>query len=410
MRASLISSVVLHAALLGFGLISLSSPRSMEVADVEALPVDIVPVEEMSQIQQGDRTAPLAERPAPLPTQRPDEVADARQVGDNDVDTTQPPTPEPRPRPVESADSAKLQPEPVEKPKEDVVETEEPQPVPATEVAPIPTPRQEVTPDPVKTADVRPQPRPEPQQPQDDAIEKAIAAEEAKIAKEMEARKAEEERAQAEAEAKAQAEKEAAEKAAAEKKAAEEKAVQEKAAAEKAARDKAAAEARTAKAPERKNSEKPAREASSRPRSTDEGALEDEVAALLSKEKSAGGGAKRSTQQAALGGKKDRGGQKLTQSELDALRGKIQQCWNVPAGAADGGDLRVSITFRLTPEGEIDGRPEIISGGGSTGIERAAAESARRAVLKCAPYNLPAEKYEGGWDKVTVNFDPSDMF
>ena len=45
MKAGLTTSVVMHAALLGFGLFSLSAPSAFEVADVEALPVDIVPVE-----------------------------------------------------------------------------------------------------------------------------------------------------------------------------------------------------------------------------------------------------------------------------------------------------------------------------------------------------------------------------
>ena len=80
---------------------------------------------------------------------------------------------------------------------------------------------------------------------------------------------------------------------------------------------------------------------------------------------------------------------------MDALRGQVQRCWNIPAGAADAG--------------EIEGRQEIISGGGAAGIERAAAESARRAVLQCAPYTLPADKYET-WAEVIVNFDPSEMF
>jgi colicin import membrane protein len=42
-------------------------------------------------------------------------------------------------------------------------------------------------------------------------------------------------------------------------------------------------------------------------------------------------------------------------------------------------------------------------------VERAAAESARRAILQCAPYSLPAEKYEA-WADVIVHFDPSEMF
>ena len=94
---------------------------------------------------------------------------------------------------------------------------------------------------------------------------------------------------------------------------------------------------------------------------------------------------------------------------MDALRGQVQRCWNIPAGAADAGDLRVSVKFRLDRSGALEGSPEIIGGGGSAGVERAAAEAARRAVSRCAPYNLPAEKYEA-WADVIVNFDPSEMF
>ena len=45
MKTGLTTSVVLHAAVLGFGLISLSAPKPFEVLDVESLPVDLVPVE-----------------------------------------------------------------------------------------------------------------------------------------------------------------------------------------------------------------------------------------------------------------------------------------------------------------------------------------------------------------------------
>ena len=87
MKAGLATSVVMHAALLGFGLLSLSAPAPLDVGDVEALPVDIVPMEEMTQIQEGDKKAPMAEKPAPMPTKRPDAVADAQKIGDNDIDT-----------------------------------------------------------------------------------------------------------------------------------------------------------------------------------------------------------------------------------------------------------------------------------------------------------------------------------
>ena len=84
---------------------------------------------------------------------------------------------------------------------------------------------------------------------------------------------------------------------------------------------------------------------------------------------------------------------------------RCERCWNVPAGALDAENLKVSIKFKLDRAGELEGSPEIIEGGGASGIERAAAESARRAVLQCAPYNLPADKYEA-WAEVIVSFRP----
>ena len=70
MKVGLTTSAVLHAALIGFGLLTLSAPRALEVADVEAFPVDIVPVESITQIQQGDKKAVMKEKSAPLPTQQ----------------------------------------------------------------------------------------------------------------------------------------------------------------------------------------------------------------------------------------------------------------------------------------------------------------------------------------------------
>ena len=39
---------------------------------------------------------------------------------------------------------------------------------------------------------------------------------------------------------------------------------------------------------------------------------------------------------------------------------------------------------------------------------RAAAESARRAVMGCQNYNLPADSYDE-WKTLTLRFDPSEM-
>ena len=351
MKTGLVTSVVLHATLLGIGLLSLSAPRAFEVLDVESLPVDIVPIESITQIQQGDKKATVNEKPAPLPTKRPDPVPDAEKVGEAMVDTDAKPTPEAKPKPVEAAaapaPSPKPAPKPAEEPKPEPVKQEQPAIVPATEVTPEPQPKQEVKPDP---------------------ITEAITAD-----------KTDAEAIQLPAEAPAPQAKPQPPK------------------------------AQTAKAPDRKNTEKPAKEAAAKPKSDEKQFDADEVAALLNKEKPSGGGAKRSTETASLGGDKTTGGSRLSQSEMDALRGQVQRCWNIPAGAADAGNLRVSVQFKLDKNGALEGSPQVIRGGGNAGVERAAAEAARRAVARCAPYNLPADKYDA-WSDVIVNFDPSEMF
>jgi colicin import membrane protein len=404
MKAGLASSVVMHAALIGFGLFSLSAPAPMQVADVESLPVDIVPVEELTQIQQGEKTAPMTDRAAPEPTQRPDPVQDAVNIGENSVDTDTAPTPEPAPRPVQSAAVPEPQPEPVEKP-DPVAEGQppaEPEPAPTTEVAPVPLPRQEVVPEPERESPPEPTPEPEPVKAEQPTPEPVKPSEPEPAPEEVETASVAPEELKPDAIGETiveEAEAQPAEPT--------ETVSLPQSAPRPASRPQPPAQ--TAQTPERRSAEEPARAASSRPQSDEKEFDADAIAALLDKQKPSGGGAKRSNQQASLGGERTTGGTKLSQSEMDALRGQVQRCWNIPAGAVDGDKLRVSVKFRLDRSGALEGSPEIISGGGSSGVERAAAEAARRAVARCAPYNLPAEKYET-WAEVIVNFDPSEMY
>ncbi len=81
--------------------------------DSESFPVDIVPIESLTQIQQGEKTAPMKEKAAPVPTAKPQTVPDAENVGDQEIDTKAPPKPDAKPKPVETAEEPKAQPEPV---------------------------------------------------------------------------------------------------------------------------------------------------------------------------------------------------------------------------------------------------------------------------------------------------------
>lgn len=100
----------------------------------------------------------------------------------------------------------------------------------------------------------------------------------------------------------------------------------------------------------------------------------------------------------------------MTASEIDAIRQKVQQCWNVGdlAGGADADKLFAKISFSLNQDGSIAGRPTIEETSGGT-LSRLFAERAIQAVQKCAPYDfLPQDKFST-WRDVELNFNLSGM-
>jgi len=101
-----------------------------------------------------------------------------------------------------------------------------------------------------------------------------------------------------------------------------------------------------------------------------------------------------------------------TLSIIDAVGQHIfnNQCWNIPAGAKGAEGLVVTIQARLSPDGKLIGSPKVLESRRMTmpGQEffRTAAESALRAVRKCAPYDfLPKEQYNL-WRELDIVFDP----
>ena len=380
MRTGLTSSVILHAVALAFGLFTLSSPPAMPASDVESVAVDIVPMEAIAQTLQGDKKAVMHDKPAPVPTKRPDIVPNAQKVGENTVDTDKPVTDEAKPKPVEKTSAPPPAPTPTEKPAvEDVPKPQEkPKPTPATEVAPTPTPKEEVKPEPVKQTEPKPPakeatPTPDKtaaiqkEEVKPDAVAEAISQDqptnEAKLPNSAPA---------PEARPKPQPQ---------------------------------PAQAESAKAPDRKDAEKPVKEASSKKKSDEKQFNADEITALLDKQKPSGGGAKRSTQQASLGGEKDQG-QKLSKSEQGALEDQLGSCWTLPVGLEGSENFTVVIRFNLNASGKLEGRPTVEKSSGNPQFDA----SAVRAVQKCdvAGLQVPAGKQDI-WSDIRVNFDPRAM-
>jgi colicin import membrane protein len=99
----------------------------------------------------------------------------------------------------------------------------------------------------------------------------------------------------------------------------------------------------------------------------------------------------------------------LSQNEIDALRARLRQCWNVPVGVAEARDLIVTVRIQFKQDGNLLTEPRLMNSASHPAFVTAS-ESALRAVRTCAPYTfLPAAKYEA-WKDVIVDFDPRDMF
>lgn len=102
-------------------------------------------------------------------------------------------------------------------------------------------------------------------------------------------------------------------------------------------------------------------------------------------------------------------GPPLTGREKGALVLAVQQCWNPPIGVQNAGDLKVTLLVELNEQGKITGGPKLVSPSGSPqGVVKQAFEAGRRALLRCAPYKLPKDKYEQ-WKEIEVTFNPQNM-
>ncbi len=108
-----------------------------------------------------------------------------------------------------------------------------------------------------------------------------------------------------------------------------------------------------------------------------------------------------------IGAPKAKAGQ-LTQNELDALRARLAQLWNPPAGAQNPQELVVTIRMKLKRDGTL-AAPPMVTNSGQSALFMAARDSAIRAVFRGQPFDmLRSETYEV-WQDIEITFDPRDM-
>ena len=121
MRVGLVTSGILHAVILTWGMVALHAPDAFDVPDVESLPVELVTLAEITQVQKGAEDAKKDGPATPVPTEKPPVDPEAENVGDQKLDQQAPETAEQKPVEVEQAQL----PKPSEAP------TPEPAPAPA---------------------------------------------------------------------------------------------------------------------------------------------------------------------------------------------------------------------------------------------------------------------------------------
>jgi hypothetical protein len=99
-------------------------------------------------------------------------------------------------------------------------------------------------------------------------------------------------------------------------------------------------------------------------------------------------------------------------SLAQAMMAQILRCASFPTGAEDIARMRVMVRIQLLPDGRVVGQPTIVETEGQTSDNaptfRVFTEAVKRAILRCQPYTLPADKYEA-WREQDINVAPRDL-
>lgn len=346
MKAGVVTSVVLHSALLILAVAGLSAAKPLEPEVVESIAVDLVPISEVTNIRMGslDSTVVETETPAVVETETPAELA--QPTGNTEQD---------QPTPTEAA---KETPAPV-------VNTA-PEPVPEPTPEPEPTPVVEETPPPEPAPVAEPEPAPVEEAPPPEIVAETPAEV-------------------------------APEKAAAPMPMMRSAAVMRAPTPKKVEPVKVAEAKPVEKTPpkETKPVEKPAQK-----KPADQAAKPaDQVANLINSETTRGATTGQGGQPTL--GKNDGRASTLTQSELDGLIAQIKSCFSIPPGAVEA-NLSAKLRFFIDGSGSVTATPQVESSG-SSALDNTYVRAAQRAVMRCGPYTMAVNQ------EVSARFDAVEL-
>jgi colicin import membrane protein len=100
---------------------------------------------------------------------------------------------------------------------------------------------------------------------------------------------------------------------------------------------------------------------------------------------------------------------KLSQSEIDALRARLMQLWNVPAGVQNPDELKVTILVTIGRDRKLSGPPRVLTSGRGP-MFTAARDSAVRALFMSQPFDMLRPDHYEQWKEIEITFDPRYMY
>jgi colicin import membrane protein len=98
----------------------------------------------------------------------------------------------------------------------------------------------------------------------------------------------------------------------------------------------------------------------------------------------------------------------LSQSEIDALRKRLSDCWSPPPGIDATTKIHVSFRVLLKPDGSLAQQPVLVEASASA-LGPALAESAKRALLLCQPFTMLKPEHYDQWKDLQLDFDPQEL-
>ena len=94
----------------------------------------------------------------------------------------------------------------------------------------------------------------------------------------------------------------------------------------------------------------------------------------------------------------------LSQSQLDALRARLVQCWSPPPGIDPDSKLYVVLHVQFKPEGSLAQEPTVVEDAAAS-LGPALADSAKRALLLCQPFTMLKPEHYEQWKAIDIKFN-----